>query len=239
MSPSDVDQVKELWRDLTGVPSAFTSSVPLVVASDNHRASPSGWAGIIEVSGSAVVACPATMADRVAVRLAGITAEQLIQPTIVDALLDPVDKLGPALLFYGRATITAVAKTGSVIGPLEIDDPRVRSVIEDATDAERDEAGFEETTSGVYIGLAPDGTPAAACAWQEWPHRVAHISVLTATLHRGFGYGASTARVALDEAVGAGLLPQWRAAHWNEASIALARRLGLKLLGHQYSLRPN
>ena len=239
MSPPDVDQVKELWRDLTGAPSAFTSSVPLVVASDNHRASPPGWAGIIEVCGSAVVACPVTMADRVAVRLTGLAAEQLIQPTIVDALLDPVDTLGPALLFYGRETITAAAKTGSVIGPLEIDDPRVQSVVEEATDAERDEADIEETTSGVYIGLTPDGTPATACAWREWPHQVAHISVLTATSHRGYGYGASTARVALDEAVGAGLLPQWRAARWNEESIALARRLGLELLGHQYSLRLN
>lgn len=177
------------------------------------------------------------MTDRVAVRLAGLTAEQLIQPTVVDALLAPVDKLGPALLFYGRGTITAAARTGSVIGPLEIDDPRVQSVIEEATPAERDEADIEETTSGVYVGVTPEGTPAAACAWREWPHRVAHMSVLTATSHRGLGYGASTARIALAEAVGAGLLPQWRAAHWNEASIALARRLGLVLLGHQYSLR--
>jgi hypothetical protein len=32
-------------------PSAFTSSVPLVVGSDNHRASPPGWVGIIELCG--------------------------------------------------------------------------------------------------------------------------------------------------------------------------------------------
>jgi hypothetical protein len=96
VSAIDVDQVNALWRELTGAPSAFTSSVPLVVASDNHRASPPGWAGIVEVRGCAVVACPAATADRVATQLAGLTAEQLIQPAIVDALLDPVDALGPA-----------------------------------------------------------------------------------------------------------------------------------------------
>ena len=235
--PSDVDRVNELWRELTRTPSAFSTPVPLVVASDGHRASPPGWVGIIEIRGRAVVACPAATAERVAGRLAGLVAEQLVEPGIVDAVLDPVDTLGPALLFYGPATSTATVRPGSVIGPLALHDPRVRSVIEDATDAERGEAAIGDTTSGVYIGLAPDGTPAAACAWREWPHRVAHMSVLTAAAHRGGGYGAATARIALDGAVTAGLLPQWRAAHRNEASIALARRLGLALLGRQYSLR--
>ena len=77
---------------------------PLVVASDDHRASPPGWTGIIEVCGRAVVVCPSTSADRVAARLAGLTAEQVIQPSVVDALLEPDDTLGPALLFYGRPT---------------------------------------------------------------------------------------------------------------------------------------
>ena len=114
--------------------------------------------------------------------------------------------------FYGRVTITATANADSVIGPFEIDDPRVQSVIGDATTAERDEAAIEETTSGVYVGLTPDGTPAAACSWRVWPHRVAHMSVLTAASHRGSGYGASTSLVALDAATGAGLLPTSRSA---------------------------
>ena len=109
--------------------------------------------------------------------------------------------------FYGRVTITATANADSVIGPFEIDDPRVQSVIGDATTAERDEAAIEETTSGVYVGLTPDGTPAAACSWRVWPHRVAHMSVLTAASHRGSGYGASTSLVALDAATGAGVAP--------------------------------
>jgi hypothetical protein len=104
MPPSDVERVKELWRELTGAPSAFASSDPLFITSDDHRLSPPGWIGIVEICGRAVVA---------------------------------------------------------------------------------------------------------------------------------------TARLALDAAVGAGLLPQWRAANRNEASIALAWHLGPQLLGHQYSIRPN
>ena len=238
MPPSDVERVKELWRELTGAPSAFASSDPLFITSDDHRASPPGWVGIVEICGRAVVASPTAKASQVAGRLAGLTPEQLIQPSVVNSLLVPVDTLGPALLFYGSAT-TASTKAGGVTGPLDIGDPKVQSVIEDATDAERDEAAIDNTTSGVYIGLTPDGTPAAACAWQEWPHQVAHISMLTAASHRGVGHGASTARLALDAAVGAGLLPQWRAANRNAASIALAWHLGLQLLGHQYSIRPN
>ena len=40
----------------------------------------------------------------------------------------------------------------------------------------------------------------------------------------------------LEAARDRGFLPQWRAAHWNSASIALAHRLGLALVGHQYSV---
>lgn len=239
MPPPDADRVRDLWRELTDAPGAFTPRDPLVIASDTHRASPPAWIGIVEVCGDVVVACRTATADRVRRQLAGSAAEHLIRPSIVDALLHPVDTLGPALLFYGRPTLTATKAAGSVIGPCEIDDPRVQSVIGDATTAELDETAIEETTSGVYVGLTADGIPAAACAWREWPHRVAHISALTAASYRGLGFGASTAAVALDAAVGVGLLPQWRAGHWNEASIALARRLGLELLGHQYSLLLN
>jgi hypothetical protein len=129
----------------------------MVVASDHHRASPPGWIGIIEICSSVVVACPAASANWVADRLAGLTPAQLIQPSTVDARLNPVDTLGPALLFYGRETTMATEMAGTVVGPLGIGDARVQSVIEDATDHERDEAGIEDTTSGVYVGRDSGG----------------------------------------------------------------------------------
>ena len=239
--PPDRDRVRTLWRDLTDAPNGFTSNTHLVVGSDSHRASPLGWIGIVELCGDVVVACPTGTVDRLRHALAGSRAEQLTQPSYLDALLHPIETLGPAMLFYGRPTITTSARSTNVqvIGPIEIDDPRVEAVLDDASAVERDEAAVEDTNSGMYLGLAPDGTPASVCGWREWPHAVAHVSALTAASSRSRGFAVATAAVALDAAAARGLLPQWRAAHWNTASIALARHLGLSLLGHQYSLKLN
>ena len=235
MSTADADRVRALWRELTGVPDAFTSAAPLVVGSDAHRASRPGWVGIVEVCGRIVVACPTADVERVSDRLTDRLGPVIDRRTI-DRLLQPVDTLGPALLFYGRGTVP-LPPAERVVGPLEIGDGRVQAVFADATIAERNEAGIEHATSGVYVGGTAHDAPAALCGWRVWPQRIAHMSILVAVSQRGRGYGLTTAAAALDAASHAGLLPQWRAAHGNHASIALARRLGLELLGHQYSVR--
>ena len=124
----------------------------------------------------------------------------------------------------------------NTIGPVDIADHRVRAVCDDASQTERDETGIDETTSGAYLSFADDGSPASVCAWSEWPHGVAHMSSLTAASFRREGLGAAAAVAALVAADAHGLLPQWRAAHWNAGSIALARTIGLHQVGTQFSV---
>ena len=147
----------------------------------------------------------------------------------------PRHTLGPARLYYGAAT--SPSPEPATLGPLPVDDPRVRSVLADATDEERGESAIDETTSGVFLAVAVDGAPAAAAAWTVWPQGVAHICVLTARAHRGTGTAFAAAHRALTEAVDVGLLPQWRVRKGNLASIALAERLGMHHVGDQYSIR--
>lgn len=52
------------------------------------------------------------------------------------------------------------------------------------------------------------------------------------------GCGIAASVRAVTAAQGQGLLPQWRALEQNLGSIGLARRLGLQLLGSQYSFEP-
>jgi GNAT acetyltransferase len=141
---------------------------------------------------------------------------------------------GPALLFYGYDLETF--GTGRVVGPLPGENALVQEVAIDATKEERDESGIEDCTSGFYVALNNESRPAAICGWREWPCRVAHMSVLTASSQRGHGHAASTSARALQAATQEGLLPQWRAAHWNLASIGLARRLGLAEVVQQFSV---
>ena len=62
------------------------------------------------------------------------------------------------------------------------------------------------------------------------------MSVLSASSQRGRGHALSVSSRTLRAASETGLIPQWRAAEWNVASIGLARRLGLTEVGRQYSV---
>jgi L-amino acid N-acyltransferase YncA len=89
----------------------------------------------------------------------------------------------------------------------------------------------------VWLALDDQGRPAALSGWREWPQQVAHMSILTASTHRMMGLGSDCARAALGAARDAGLLPQWRAAEGNVASVTLATGLGLQRVGRQVSIR--
>jgi hypothetical protein len=72
----------------------------------------------------------------------------------------------------------------------------------------------------------------------DWPRAQSlHTAsvVLTAGRARGCGHGGLVASAAVEPAVGAGLLPQWRARP--EASRGIARVLWVQELGSRISLR--
>ena len=236
MGQLDVEQVRALWRTLTGAPQGFADTALVVVESNEHLATARGWVGIVQLGSQAVVVSPGVHLDDVRDAVLHADASRLTEPAYVSRHLGATQTLGPAALFYGATSLTAATTT--VIGPVGITDPQVREVLADATEQERNESNAEQTTSGLFLAITVDGRPAAVCGWSEWPHRVAHMSVLTAASQRGSGYGIAASARAVSAAQDQGLLPQWRAVEQNHGSISLARRLGLQLLGSQYSFEP-
>lgn len=234
MVSAAIERAQELWQTLTRAPDGFGESGLVVVGADDHQAGPAGWVAIVRIGEAVVVAAPALLMGRLQRVLADADISRVTDPDYVDALLTPSETRGPALLFYDSGTRMLDA---SVVGPVDSGDARVRAVIAAATEDERQESGICECTSGFSLALRPDGAPVAVCAWREWPCRIAHMSILTAASHRRCGHAATVAAHALEAAGQLGLVPQWRAASWNTASINLARHLGLDEIGSQYSLR--
>ena len=232
---STTEHVLTLWRDLTNAPDGFTQPLTYV-ESDDHRCSPPGWVGIVAMAGTLVVASPADHLDRVRTAVEGFAPDDRLDPASFPPMLEPTRTLGPARLFYATGAAGAPA---DVIGPVAADDPRVTRVLEDASDEERNESGLDQESSGLHLALDPRGGPGAVCGWAPWPHDIAQLGVLTARSSRGTGCGARAAAGAIAAATDAGLLPQWRAAAVNDASIALARSLGLTEMGWQLSLDLN
>ncbi|RJN32453.1 GNAT family N-acetyltransferase [Nesterenkonia natronophila] len=77
------------------------------------------------------------------------------------------------------------------------------------------------------------GEVVAAAGRDVWQEILGDIGVLTHPSHRGLGLARFAAAVAVEEAFGEGLIPQWRAAVESPGSLRLAITLGFTLSGHQ------
>ena len=78
--------------------------------------------------------------------------------------------------------------------------------------------------------------PLAGAGYEIWEGILAHLAVLTPPERRRQGHAQRIAAVAVEEAMAAGLVPQWRARTDNTASQRTARRAGFAFAGTQTSV---
>ncbi|WP_433613317.1 GNAT family N-acetyltransferase [Prescottella agglutinans] len=78
--------------------------------------------------------------------------------------------------------------------------------------------------------------PLASAGYAEWQGIIADMGALTAPAARRRGFGATATRLATNDALDAGLIPQWRAHRDNVASRRLASGLGYEELGTYVSI---
>ena len=235
VNDAEMLRVQAMWRELTGAGLGFYDIDLVYKSADTNRAAPEGWVTIVRLGWQVVVAGPNDQLDRIDSNTRQSHPAQLVYAEHLAEFVCPRHTLGPARLYYGAPS--GPSASAETVGPLAVDDARVRAVLADATDEERAESSIEETTSGVFVALTADGTPGAVAGWSVWPRDVAHISVLCARAHRRTGLGFAASHRAITAAVAAGLLPQWRVKDDNLASIALAERLGLQHVGAQFTIR--
>lgn len=81
-----------------------------------------------------------------------------------------------------------------------------------------------------------DHRPLASAGYAEWQGIVADMGALTLPSARRRGLGATATQLATNDALDAGLIPQWRAHRDNTASRRLAARLGYEELGTRLSI---
>lgn len=79
-------------------------------------------------------------------------------------------------------------------------------------------------------------TPLAGAGYDIWAGILAHLGVITPPEERRKGYAQRVTAVAVEEAMAAGLVPQWRARTDNTASQRTARRAGFAFAGTQTSV---
>ncbi|MFE0650387.1 GNAT family N-acetyltransferase [Streptomyces sp. NPDC059534] len=227
-------RARGLWEELAGVPVTFAPEGGVrVVVSPESGLCPAGWTGVVLLGGSVLVTVPsARTAELVRDALRGWTPETAATGAIRDVL--PVaGVLGPAALAYlsgDRFRPAAAAPTGD---HLPGGHPALRALELAAGDDDAAEAALDEITSPAFV-VRERGEVVAAAGYRIWPHRTAHLSVLTAPAARGRGLARAAASAAVGHALAAGLLPQWRARP--PASRRVAAALGFEDMGAQLSV---
>ena len=84
-----------------------------------------------------------------------------------------------------------------------------------------------------FVLLDDRETPTAGAGYAERQGILADLRVLTPPPLRREGHGTLVGALAVNDALDAGLVAQWRARETNLASLALGRRLGFEAVGRQ------
>lgn len=227
-------RARSLWQTLAGVPVTFPSGPGVrVVASPESQMCPPSWTGIV-VLGDAAIATVPTEDAVVPVQnaLSRIATESLSRPADLRSVLPIGSVLGPATLAYVSRSSFVPAPPGAVES-VPHDHPELRALLDAVSADDADESGIGEIDSPAFV-VRDAGTITAAAGYRTWPAATAHLCVLTAESSRGLGLAKRAAAAAVDHALAARLLPQWRARP--AASRRVARALGFREMGTQLSI---
>lgn len=242
MKPSDLTlsdaalaRVSRAWRGLAGEDTPEHGSCVVIARREGSGIAPAGWVGIVSIDRDTIVSVPGQLHAVVEHRLGGRLDPSLTQLENVARILGPPDDvLGPAALMYAerlRTPPAAEVTLGSI-------DEAARAELMTACDpAEIDESGIASRSLTGLVAAYLDGRAVAAAGYASWPGGLGHIGVLSAPRFRGRGIGTTVAHAAAAEAIDAGLIPQWRAARENVASIRTGQRVGFVEVGRQVSVR--
>ena len=90
------------------------------------------------------------------------------------------------------------------------------------------EHGGSSLTPGQTVGLFLGNDLVAVAGYEVWNDLLAHIAVVTHPNHRNSGHGRAVVSLATEQALSAGLVPQYRTLEAWPWSVALARQLGFE-----------
>lgn len=229
-------RARGLWEELARVPASFGPPGSVgVVSSPQSWMCPPGWVGVVLLGGSAIVTAPSqAIATMLGETFSNLSVDAMVDAQTVSALLPVTEVLGPATLGYLRESDFRPTSDGPLVNELAIGHPALRELERSAGDDDAAEAGLAEITSPTFV-VRDNGGVVAASGYRLWPRQTAHISVLAAPGWRGQGLGRAVASRAVAHALGAGLLPQWRARPVDSRRVAVA--LGFRELGAQLSFK--
>lgn len=220
---------RRLWSTLAGVEDALQPGTVTVVRGSVGLCPP-GWVGVVRL-GDAYVIERGDADPEVLDALRSL--DDPADPRQVIASLDPRDVLGPGELAYLPADAEVAMGGTDDIAEVPVDPIRGWLATMPPEDVDESSVGEMERV----LVLRRGGAILGAAGHVDWPTDVGHVGILVAPDARGTGVGVALGAAATRRVLDHGRWPQWRAAAWNDASRAVARRIGYVEVGRQLSFR--
>ncbi len=225
-----VERVYRAWSVVCEVPDAFVPGTTRVVAIPASRIAPPGWCGVVALGDACLVITPdEDTASRIGHFVQAVSPARV--PDVEWSRIGASDVLGPAALYF-TLTHPQIPTDGITVERIAVGGRQAIELTSRVSPDEAQEADVEEAT--VTFAAMVAGEAAAVVGYRVWPGGIAHFSALTDPAHRRHGYGRAAAREAVAHALGAGLLPQWRARPL--ASQRFAQTFGMQRVGTQVSI---
>lgn len=139
--------------------------------------------------------------------------------------------VGPAFIGYGTAPQLELA-SASAARELTADDATAIAALRARCSEEEWEHGGSDIRHVPCFGTHDEtGELCALAGYEVWDAKLAHISIVTAPERRHRGYATAAVASAAAHALAHDLYPQYRTLAANQASMAIARRLGFLQYG--------
>jgi GNAT superfamily N-acetyltransferase len=224
------DEARRLWRTLASTEDALRPATTTVVHGSRGIA-PEGWTGIVRLGDAYLI--EAGDADAAVLDLLR-NLDDPSDPEQVTCSLRPVRTLGPGELAYlpVGAEVADVVHEGDL---REVSVASLRGWLDSLPEDDVEESSVREMDQVLVLCRGED--PLGAAGHLDWPARIGHVGVLVAPTARSEGVGGCLGAAATRRVLEHGRTPQWRAAAWNAASRRVARRIGYREMGRQFSFQ--
>jgi GNAT superfamily N-acetyltransferase len=221
--------LRRYWADRLGVtPDAF-EDVGVTVGTANE-----GGIQLFVTEDAVVVGAPAAILDSVEQATDELrdTDEDAVRSWLAE--FDAVETvLGPT--FYGyadRETFTAANGDARIRDSdarvLDSDDESAFRRLQNVVPDDEWRQGGPQFTPGETVGRVVDDELVAVADWLPWDGLLAHLAVVTHPDHRNAGHGRRVVARATEQALGEGLVPQYRTSDAWPWSVTLAQNLGFE-----------
>jgi hypothetical protein len=224
------DEARQLWCTLASEDDALRPATTTVVHGSRGIA-PEGWTGVVRLDDAYLI--EAGDADATVLDILR-NLDDPSDPEQVTRVLRPVRTLGPGELAYlpVNAAVADLVHGGEL---REVPVASLRGWLDSLPEDDVEESSVGEMDQALALYRGEDVLGAAGHL--NWPARIGHVGVLVAPTTRGAGVGGCLGAAATRRVLEHGRSPQWRAAAGNAASRRVARRIGYREMGRQFSFQ--